>query len=63
MKKDFRQVVDVVKSNQEYYKNVLKTIKIIDNSKMVELAEKSKCPLDKDMVLSDFVSDFVFIRF
>ncbi len=54
--KDYRQTVDVVKTNQEYFKNVLKTIKIIDNSNMVDLVEKSKCPLDKDMVLSDFVA-------
>jgi hypothetical protein len=46
----------VVKTNQEYFKNVLKTIKIIYNSNMVDLVEKSKCPLDKDMVLSDFVA-------
>ena len=52
----FPQTVDVLESNQRYYKNVLDSIKLMDNSKFAELAEASKCPADGNMVWMDFIA-------
>jgi hypothetical protein len=38
--------VAILESNQKYYKRVLDTIKIIDNSKFADLSKKSKCPAE-----------------
>jgi hypothetical protein len=50
LKSLFPQTVDVLESNQKYYKNVLDTIKIMDNTKFAELAESSGCPITGNMV-------------
>lgn len=52
----FPQTVDVLESNQKYYKNVLDTVKIMDNSKLVELVENSGCPITGNLVWVDFVA-------
>lgn len=52
----FPQTVDVLESNQKYYKNVLDTVKIMDNNKFAELAEDSGCPNTGNMVWMDFIA-------
>jgi hypothetical protein len=42
--KDFPDTVDVIDSNQQYYKSVLKTLRLLDNSKLAKMAEESGCP-------------------
>jgi hypothetical protein len=44
LKKNYSKTVSTLESDQKYYKNVLNSVKIIDNSKLVGLAEKSGCP-------------------
>jgi hypothetical protein len=39
--KDFKQTVSVLKSNQKHYRNVLNSVKLIDNSNVSD-----KCPPD-----------------
>ncbi len=56
LKKLFPQTVEVLESNQEYYKNVLDTVKVMDNSKFAELAEGSGCPITGNMVWMDFIA-------
>ena len=56
LKSLFPQTVDVLESNQKYYKNVLDTIKIMDNTKFAELAESSGCPITGNMVWMDFIA-------
>ncbi|MBQ5945082.1 hypothetical protein IJL65_01430 [bacterium] len=47
----FTQTVDVLEDNQSNFKkNLLDTLKIMDNSKFAELAEDSKCPVDGNVV-------------
>jgi hypothetical protein len=46
----FPQTIDVLESNQKYYKNVLGEVKIMDNNKFAELAENSGCPITGNMV-------------
>lgn len=52
----FPQTIDVLESNQKYYKNVLDSIKIMDNTKFAELAEDSGCPITGSMVWMDFIA-------
>ena len=53
----FPQTVDVLENNQDYFKkNLLDTLKVIDNSKLAELAEDSNCPATGNMVWMDFVA-------
>jgi hypothetical protein len=50
LKKLFPQAVDVLESNQKVYKNVLDTVKIMNNSEFAKLAEDSGCPVSGNMV-------------
>ena len=52
----FPQTLDVLESNQKYYRNVLDSVNIIDNSKFAELAENSDCPITGNMVGMDFIA-------
>lgn len=54
--KDFPDTVGVIDSNQQYYKSVLKSLKLLDNSKLAKMAEESWCPSDKVIVWTDFVA-------
>ena len=54
--KDFPDTVDVIDSNQQYYKSVLKSLKLLDNSKLAKMAENLKCPVDWDIVWVDFIA-------
>jgi hypothetical protein len=56
LKNEFPQTVDVLKSNQKYYKKVLDTLKIIDNAKLVGSAKASKCPSNWMVTWVDFVA-------
>jgi hypothetical protein len=51
MKNDFPKTLSILKSNQKYYKKVLDTVKILDNSKLADLAEKSNCSMGKQKVV------------
>ena len=42
LKKTFPKTMDVLKADQKYYKKVLDTVKLIDNSKVAECPEKWK---------------------
>lgn len=48
LKNKFPQTVNVLKSNQKYYKTVLDSVKIINNSELVSLAENSNCSASSD---------------
>ena len=56
LKSLFPQTVDVLESNQNYYKNVLENMNILDNSKLAELARDSECPATSNMVWVDFIA-------
>jgi hypothetical protein len=45
LKKTYPKTISILESNQRYYKNVLDSLKIIDNSKLANLAMSSKCPV------------------
>ena len=55
-KDEYPKTISILKSNQQYYKNVLSTVKILDNSKLADDAIRSKCPIDKKMTWTDFVA-------
>ena len=44
IKDTFPQTVFLLESNQKYYKKVLESLKIIDNSMLADLADSVKCP-------------------
>ena len=46
LKATFPQTISVLESNQKYYKKVLDTMKIIDNSLLADKALDSDCPVD-----------------
>lgn len=52
----FPQTVDVINSNQKYYKSVLDKLKIINNSELVNIAKKSGCSKEKNMRWIDFIA-------
>ena len=56
LKKTYPKTISILESNQRYYKNVLDSLKIIDNSKLANLAMSSKCPVTWNMVWMDFVA-------
>ena len=56
LKDIYPKTVAILESNQKYYKKVLDTVKIIDNSELADLASVSKCPVNWDMVWMDFVA-------
>ena len=54
---NFSQTIDVLQSNQKYYKKVLDTVKIIDNSSLASMALASKCPaVGWNMTWLDFIA-------
>ena len=56
LKQKYSKTISVLESNQRYYKNVLDSLKIIDNSKLANLAISSWCPIKWNMVWIDFVA-------
>lgn len=56
LKDTYPKTVAILESNQKYYKKVLDTVKIIDNSKLADLAKTSRCPVKWNMVWMDFVA-------
>ena len=52
----FPQTIDVVKSNQWYYKKVLNSLKIINNDKLSDLSNDSWCSLTWNFVGVDFIA-------
>lgn len=54
--KNFPNTVDVVESNQQYYKSVLENLRIIDNSALAKIAEESKCPIQWNMDWINFIA-------
>ena len=54
----FPDTIDVLKSNQKFYKKVLDSVKIINNSEMALMASNSKCPIvwNKKMEWVDFIA-------
>lgn len=43
IKENYTKTISVLQSDQKYYKKVLDSIKMIDNSNLADLAKKSKC--------------------
>ena len=54
--KDFPDTVDVIDSNQQYYKSVLKTLRLLDNSKLAKIAEESGCPSTWNVVWVNYLA-------
>lgn len=55
LKEEYPKTISVLESNQKYYKDVLETIKIIDNSKLSDLAD-SWCPVDWNITWLKFIA-------
>jgi hypothetical protein len=45
LKKLYPKTLSILESNQIFYKNVLGSIKIIDNSMLATQTQKTKCPV------------------
>jgi len=56
LKATFPQTISILESNQKYYKRVLDTVKILDNTALADNALASGCPIDWNMTLVDFVA-------
>jgi len=54
--KEFQNTVDIIDSDQKYYKSVLETLKLFDNSLLAKKASESGCPVDENMVWVDFIA-------
>ena len=54
LKDQYPKTVDVVNSNQNYYKKVLDTLKILDNSKLADI-EKEFCSSKWNIAWKDFI--------
>lgn len=56
IEKTYKKTVSQLKSDQKYYKNVLDTVRIIDNEKLVALVKESWCPMKWTIVWMDFIA-------
>ena len=56
LKQKYPKTISVLESNQRYYKNVLDSLKIIDNTKLADMAKSSWCPVEWNMSWMDFVA-------
>jgi len=56
LKSEYPKTIAILESNQRYYKNVLDTVKIIDNSMLADLADSVKCPPTSNRVWLDFIA-------
>jgi len=56
LQKSFPQTIGVLKSNQNYYKKVLESLKIINNDKLSNIAKDSWCPMIWSFSGVDFVA-------
>ncbi len=52
----YPKTIDILKSNQSEYKNVLDSIIILDNPKLANLASSTKCPNNKMMTGDNFIA-------
>lgn len=52
----YKKTISQLKSDQKYYKNVLDTVKIIDNGKLATLAKNLNCSTWWNIVWMDFVA-------
>ena len=52
----YPQTFEVIDSNQEFYKKVLKNIKLINNEWLVEKVSESWCPMTWNMEWVDFIA-------
>ena len=46
----FPQTVDVIDANQKYYKQILDSLELFDNDKIVDIAKGADCNSDKKKV-------------
>ena len=56
LKKLYPKTLSILESNQIFYKNVLGSIKIIDNSMLATQTQKTKCPVTWNMTWIDFAA-------
>jgi len=56
LKAEYPKTISILESNQRYYKNVLDTVKIMNNTLLADKAEASWCPIMWNMVWVDFVA-------
>ena len=52
----YKQTIGVLQSNQKFYKRVLDTVKIINNSELANIALESRCPKNINMAGSDVIA-------
>ena len=52
----YPKTVAILESNQEYHKNMLNSLNLLDNTKLVKMAQSSGCPVDKNMTWVDFIA-------
>lgn len=56
LKAEYPKTISILESNQRYYKDVLETVKIIDNSMLADLADAVKCPATEDRTWLEYVA-------
>ena len=56
LEKMFPQTIDVLNSNQLYHKNILESVKILENDELANLADTSWCPVVWNVEWADFVA-------
>lgn len=52
----YPKTVSTLESDQIYHKNILDSLKIINNTKLSNLANQTKCPINKDMTWANFIA-------
>ncbi len=56
LKKNYSKTVSILESDQKYYKDVLNSLKIIDNIRLSNESKKSWCWIEKNIKWLDFVA-------
>lgn len=56
LKNDYSKTISILEDDQEYFRSALSSLKIIDNSKLANLAKNSGCPIEWNIIWMDFVA-------
>ena len=56
LKDQYPKTFSVLQTDQKYYKDVLNTVKLLDNSKLAQISQSSGCPSNWNMTWRNFVA-------
>lgn len=56
LENQYPKTFSLLQTDQKYYRDVLNTVKILNNSKLAQISQDSRCPIDWNVMWIDFVA-------